>query len=146
MNKQLSLQAFTLMEVMMTMALLAILVLLGYKIFGIVEQSLYRYTTRIEQTYDQASLELIIRKDIQQAQEIETMPSGDICMITSYNKPKICLEKTDSLLIRKYVSQRDTFAFQGSWKWDPVKQTLMLEDTLNDLRFLFVHQSHSRAR
>ena len=136
---------FTLLEMMISMSLVAIVILLGGQILQYFQQYQISYQQVNEQTYQSALIQAMIQQDVWQAHSFANHDQS-IVLFDRNQQPLSSYSLTDSLLIREKNGNLDSLDFSGLWIFTEDRKAIQLHDTVNQLihTFPMLPVSHSR--
>ena len=136
---------FTLLEMMISMSLVAIVILLGGQILQYFQQYQISYQQVNEQTYQSALIQAMIQQDVWQAHSFVNHDQS-IVLFDRNQQPVSSYSLTDSLLIREKNGNLDSLDFCGLWIFTEEREAIQLHDTVNQLihTFPLLPVSHSR--
>ena len=138
-------QGFTLLEMMISMSLVAIVILLSGQILQYFQQYQISYQQVNEQTYQSALIQAMIQQDVWQAHSFVNHDQS-IVLFDRNQQPVSSYSLTDSLLIREKNGNLDSLDFSGLWIFTEDRKAIQLHDTVNQLihTFPLLPVSHSR--
>lgn len=136
-------KGFTLIEIMMALALTGIVLVMGGYIYKIFTDFQYRYQERIDRTYDTAILHHQLHQDLTHAWQLEAIPNGFILQ-NRKGEPQISYYQTNGYLIRSWDEVSDSLPFQGILLSGTTG--IELQDSISGLshHFYFPERSHAK--
>jgi hypothetical protein len=116
-------KAFTIVEIGIAMLLSAVLILMCYKAYDIINKEIFSISSKANNNLEEITLRKLIANDVLKANRVETTSNGFSCVDTSFVVNYIF---EDSLVIRNY-SHSDTFKYVKleSTFWDDTNRVLI---------------------
>lgn len=129
------LAGFTLVELIVSMALIGMILLMGQYVYMTLTRFHVQFVERIDTTYDSGQAAAMLRWDCWRASDA-TMEEGELALWDADGSLQARYELADTLLIRKKGSLADTLRFYGYWMpLQPGK--IQLRDSLLHLQMNF---------
>ncbi len=127
-------KAFTIVEIGIAMLLSAVLILMCYKAYDIIDKEIFSITGKANKNSEEITLRKLMARDVLEANKVLVTPNGFKCIDTSFVAEYIF---EDSLLIRTNILS-DTFRFVKleSTYWDDTNQVVLPGIVVNKLEFL----------
>lgn len=123
--------AFTIVEIGIAMLLSAVLIVMCYKAYDIINKEIFAVTSKANNNLDELTLRKLIAKDVLEANRVVVTPTGFVCIDTSFVSEYLM---EDSMLIRTNVHS-DTFRFAilKSAYWNDTNLVLLPGTIINKL-------------
>lgn len=127
-------KAFTIIEIGIAMLLSAVLILMCYKAYNIIDKEIFSISSKANKNLEELTLRKLITRDVLEANRVLVTPNGFKCVNTSFVAE---YKFEDSLLIRSNV-HLDTFRYEKmeSTFWDDTNRVLMPGSIINRLELL----------
>ena len=127
-------KAFTIIEIGIAMLLSAVLILMCYKAYNIIDKEIFFISSKANKNLEELTLRKLITRDVLEANKVIITRSGFKCLDTSFTADYFF---EDSLLIRSNTHS-DTFkcVILESTFWDDTNKVLMPGSIINRIELL----------
>lgn len=127
-------EAFTIIEIGIAMLLSAVLILMCYKAYDIIDKEIFSLSNKANKNLEELTLRKLIARDVLEANKVVVTPSGFMCLDTSFAAE---YKFEDSLLIRSNMHS-DTFRVLKleSTFWDDTNSVLLPGSIINRIELL----------
>lgn len=109
-NTKYNIPAFSIVEVLVSMAITAIIIGVIFTVFSIVSEQLFNFKEQNQYISDYNRFSYVVNKDIFESEEIMSTENGFI--LKKYTGDEVVFEKQDSIFLRKAKTFVDTFQFK----------------------------------
>ena len=124
-----TLKGFTLLEILIALALTSAVLTLGFFSFRTFLQFQIRYEQKVNATYDTALIHHQLQQDLRKATQLQ-LQGGNVLLFDANQELLIRYQSEDSILLR-FVDQRvDTLFGKGTLSIHPNQQSLIWTDPL----------------
>ena len=110
-------KAFTILEVVISLAIMSIIIAMVYVIFTLLSKQLYQYSDQTEQVNNYNQLHTVLTRDMHNANSIMFVDNTLLLMV---NNDSLKYTHTNQRLIRTFLKSNDTFLI-------PIKNFKMTE-------------------
>lgn len=111
-NTKYNISAFSIVEVLVSMAITGIIIGIIFTVFTIVSEQLLNFKEQNQYISDYNRFSYAVNKDIFESEEMISTENGFI--FKKYNGDEVMFEKQDSIFLRKAQIFVDTFQFEVS--------------------------------
>jgi type II secretory pathway pseudopilin PulG len=111
-NTKYNISAFSIVEVLVSMAITGIIIGIIFTVFTIVSEQLLNFKEQNQYISDYNRFSYAVNKDIFESEEMISIENGFI--FKKYNGDEVVFEKQDSIFLRKAQTFVDTFQFKVS--------------------------------
>jgi type II secretory pathway pseudopilin PulG len=111
-NTKYNISAFSIVEVLVSMAITGIIIGIVFTVFTIVSEQLLNFKEQNQYISDYNRFSYAVNKDIFDSEEMISTENGLI--FKKYNGDEVVFEKQDSIFLRKAQTFVDTFQFKVS--------------------------------
>lgn len=111
-NTKYNISAFSIVEVLVSMAITGIIIGIIFTVFTIVSEQLLNFKEQNQYISDYNRFSYAVNKDIFESEEMISAENGFI--FKKYNGDEVMFEKQDSIFLRKAQTFVDTFQFKVS--------------------------------
>lgn len=111
-NTKYNISAFSIVEVLVSMAITGIIIGIIFTVFTIVSEQLLNFKEQNQYISDYNRFSYAVNKDIFESEEMISTENGFI--FKKYNGDEVMFEKQDSVFLRKAQTFVDTFQFKVS--------------------------------
>lgn len=109
-NTKYNIPAFSIVEVLVSMAITAIIIGVIFTVFSIVSEQLFNFKEQNQYISDYNRFSYVVNKDIFESEEMISTENGFI--FKKYTGDEVVFEKQDSIFLRKAKTFVDTFQFE----------------------------------
>lgn len=139
MDRTVALPGFTLVEVLVALALTGFVLMMGFRGQGIIGKGLLRYQEKVGIAYSLSQLEAVLAKEIRSASNIEYLPAPMRGLTFGAGREGLDLHMKweQQALILQRDQWLDTLPLQGSFLLLPDSQLLIWYDSLSGMPHQF---------
>ncbi|MEO1450351.1 MAG: hypothetical protein AAFV07_12540, partial [Bacteroidota bacterium] len=122
-------------EVIMALALTGFVLMMGFTLLRIFQQTHIRYRQKVNEAYTLSLVERELQQQIPQATRLQWLPAPDRGLALLNKTDSLVAQFTwlDSTLAYQKADIRDTFTLRGTFSMLPDSQTLIWYDSLRGL-------------
>ncbi|MEM7512995.1 MAG: prepilin-type N-terminal cleavage/methylation domain-containing protein [Bacteroidota bacterium] len=146
MSRKQKVSGFTLLELLVSMALTTMVLLLGQYIFSAFKRFALTYDASIDYTYELSILQQRIDRDLVGAKEWRWQEKQQSFCIEYLNTSGPCYEISGSSITRTWQGQKVSWKFQGELLHSDSMRQAVLRDTVHQLYMRFSLPKEGRAR
>lgn len=141
-----SLKGFTLVELLASMALVGVILIIGFQAYQILSALHQRYYQSILYSYELSQAKLQLYQDLHISKSIAlSLYDRKACLIPADEDQSICFQFSPDGLIRTTFNRQDTFQIKGNWSTESNKELLVFYDSLMYQRWYLSIPPHSKT-
>ncbi len=147
MEKKQTVSGFTLLEILLSMALTTMVFFIGQYIFNAFKSFTLSYDNALDYTYDLGILQERIDKDLQTAKKwVYEKELESWCMKYTHNEIGPCYTLGSEEITRTLLESRVSWKFQGEFVVEDSLQRWILIDTVHKVSMRFSLPKEGRVR